>query len=230
MEMYYAGLDVLRTSLLFVGSVVIFIGVVWAVLGALRTGFGPHVPRRIVGHMALGLGFYRGQSLEPDTRPDLDGDTGRGPDHHSAQARNDLLRPPRAGERRRVMIPGKDAPVSGGAVRRASGSWLFVLLLFAFGFFGLFWGAFAVLLADLSGALDLSPGPLGFALFVGAAASILAMALSVGRRPVGTATVPGSVGERVRGWHRRAGAYQELRDLLVALVTLYAASGLTTWG
>ena len=108
MEMYYAGLDVLRTSLLFVGSVVIFIGVVWAVLGP----FGPgsvRVPRRIVGHMALGLGFYRGQSLEPDTRPDLDGDTGRGPDHHSAQARNDLLRPPRAGERRRVMIPGKDA-------------------------------------------------------------------------------------------------------------------------
>ena len=97
-------------------------------------------------------------------------------------------------------------------MRRASGSWLFVLLLFAFGFFGLFWGAFAVLLADLSGALDLSPGPLGFALFVGAAASILAMAPRVGRRPVGTATVPGSVGERVRGWHRRAGAYQELRD------------------
>jgi hypothetical protein len=59
--------------------------------------------------------------------------------------------------------------VSGGAVRRAPGSWLFVLLLFAFGFFGLFWGVFAVLVADLSGALGLSPGPLGFALFVAAA-------------------------------------------------------------
>ena len=57
MDLYYAGLDVLRTALLFVGSVVIFIGVVWAVLGALRAGFGPHVPRRIVGHMALGLEF-----------------------------------------------------------------------------------------------------------------------------------------------------------------------------
>jgi hypothetical protein len=44
-----------------------------------------------------------------------------------------------------------------------------------FGFFGYFSGTFAVLLADLSGALDLSPGPLGFALFVGAA-SIVAMA------------------------------------------------------
>src|SRR5919107_4928751 len=66
--------------------------------------------------------------------------------------------------------------MSGAAVRGASGSWLFVLLLFAFGFFGLFWGCFAVLLADLSGALGLSPGPLGFALFVGAGASIASMA------------------------------------------------------
>jgi MFS family permease len=117
--------------------------------------------------------------------------------------------------------------VSGGAVRRASGSWLFVLLLFAFGFFGLFWGAFAVLLADLSGALDLSPGPLGFALFVGAAASILAMALlgwaadRLGRRPflVASASVFGAgiVGLALT---------RSYATLLVALVTLYAASGL----
>jgi hypothetical protein len=33
----------------------------------------------------------------------------------------------------------------------------------AFGSFGLLWGTFAVLLADLSGYLDLSPGPLGLA-------------------------------------------------------------------
>ena len=46
----------------------------------------------------------------------------------------------------------------------------------AFGFFGVFWGTFAVLLADLSRALDLSPGPLGLTLFAGAAASILSMA------------------------------------------------------
>jgi TRAP-type C4-dicarboxylate transport system permease small subunit len=71
--------------------------------------------------------------------------------------------------------------MSGGAVRRESGSWLFVLLLFAFGFFGLFWGGFAVLLADLSGALSLSPGPLGFALFVGAATSGIAIVRAMRR-------------------------------------------------
>lgn len=112
-------------------------------------------------------------------------------------------------------------------MRRASGSWLFVLLLFTFGFFGLFWGAFAVLLADLSGALDLSPGPLGFALFVGAAASILAMALlgwaadRLGRRPflVASASVFGAgiVGLALT---------RSYATLLAALVTLYAASGL----
>ena len=101
------------------------------------------------------------------------------------------------------------------------------VLLGAFGFFGLFWGAFAVLLADLSGALALSAGPLGFALFVGAAASILAMALlggttdHMGRRPflilsggafgAGVATVAA------------AGNYAVL---LAALTLLYAASGL----
>jgi MFS family permease len=112
-------------------------------------------------------------------------------------------------------------------VRRTSESWLFVLLLFTFGFFGLFWGAFAVLLADLSGALDLSPGPLGFALFVGAAASILAMALlgwaadRLGRRAflVAAASVFGAgiVGLALT---------RSYATLLAALVTLYAASGL----
>ena len=63
MDLYYVGLDVLRTALLFVGSVVIFIGVVWAVLEALRVGFGPHVPRRVVDHMALGLEFFIGVGL-----------------------------------------------------------------------------------------------------------------------------------------------------------------------
>jgi MFS family permease len=50
------------------------------------------------------------------------------------------------------------------------------VLLGAFGAFGLFAGTFAVLLADLSRSLDLSPGPLGLSLLVGAATSILAMA------------------------------------------------------
>src|SRR5918993_5993952 len=79
------------------------------------------------------------------------------------------------------MIPGFGARggAEGRAAGRAAGRGRLVLpvLLGAFGVFGLFWGTFAVLLADLSGALDLSPGPLGVALFVGAAASILAMAL-----------------------------------------------------
>jgi MFS family permease len=51
-----------------------------------------------------------------------------------------------------------------------------VLLLSAFGVFGLWAGCFTVLLADLSRALSLSPGPLGAALFAGAASSIAAMA------------------------------------------------------
>ena len=57
-----------------------------------------------------------------------------------------------------------------------SGGLLLVLLLAAFGVFGLWSGCNAVLLADLSRALGLSPGPLGAALFAGAASSIAAMA------------------------------------------------------
>ncbi len=53
---------------------------------------------------------------------------------------------------------------------------LLVLLLVAFGVFGLWSGCNAVLLADLNRTLGLSPGPLGAALFVGAASSIAAMA------------------------------------------------------
>src|SRR3712207_165259 len=51
-----------------------------------------------------------------------------------------------------------------------------VLLLSVFGVFGLWAGCFTVLLADLSRALGLSPGPLAVALFMGAASSIAAMA------------------------------------------------------
>ncbi len=60
---------------------------------------------------------------------------------------------------------------------RQQGRLALIVLLGAFGSFGLFAGTFADLLADLSRALDLSPAPLGFALFAGAAASILTMAL-----------------------------------------------------
>jgi MFS family permease len=101
------------------------------------------------------------------------------------------------------------------------------VLLGAFGFFGLFWGSFAVLLADLSRALTLSPGPLGFALFVGAAASILAMALlgwttdRLGRRPF-LVLSGGAFGVGIVALSA-AGNYV---SLLAALAILYAASGL----
>lgn len=97
----------------------------------------------------------------------------------------------------------------------------------AFGFFGLFWGCFAVLLADLSGALRLSPGPLGVALFVGAAASIVAMALlgrvsdRLGRRLF--LVVSGVVfGAGIAGLAAVGG----FPALLAVLAVLYAASGL----
>ncbi len=97
----------------------------------------------------------------------------------------------------------------------------------AFGFFGLFAGTFAVLLADLARALDLSPGPLGLALFAGAAASILSMAAlgwtadRLGRRVflLGSSAVfgLGILGLAV------AGGYAAL---ILVLVVLYSASGL----
>src|SRR5215204_5731950 len=125
------------------------------------------------------------------------------------------------------MIPGFG--VRGGAEGRAAGRGRLVLpvLLGAFGVFGLFWGTFAVLLADLSGALGLSPGPLGVALFVGAAASIVAMALlgwtsdRLGRRPF--LVVSGGV----MGLGVAALAFVDgYAVLLAALILLYAASGL----
>jgi MFS family permease len=101
------------------------------------------------------------------------------------------------------------------------------VLLGAFGVFGMFWGAFAVLLADVSGALDLSPGPLGVALFAGAAASILAMALlgwtsdRLGRRAF--LVVSGGVMGLGIAALAFVGGYAAL---LAALIVLYAASGL----
>jgi MFS family permease len=97
----------------------------------------------------------------------------------------------------------------------------------AFGFFGLFWGCFAVLLADLSGALGLSPGPLGVALFVGAAASIVAMALlgrtsdRLGRRRF--LAISGAVfGAGIAG----LSVVNGYPALLAVLAVLYASSGL----
>ena len=101
------------------------------------------------------------------------------------------------------------------------------IMLLVFALFGLFWGVFAVLLADLSGALDLSPGPLGVALFVGAAASIVTMASLgwtadlLGRR-IFVLTSASVFGVGIIGL-AFAGSYAAL---VVALMVLYAASGL----
>ncbi len=86
---------------------------------------------------------------------------------------------------------------------------------------------FAVLLTDLSRALDLSPGPLGAALFVGAAASILAMAGlgwtadRLGRK-VFLILTGGVLGLGISGL-ALSGGYAAL---LATLVVLYSASGL----
>ena len=125
------------------------------------------------------------------------------------------------------MIPGPGARPGGADGDAPRSKVVLPVLLGAFGVFGLFWGTFAVLLADLSGALDLSPGPLGVALFVGAAASILAMALlgwtsdRLGRR-VFLLVSGGVMGLGIAALASAEG----YRALLAALVILYAASGL----
>ena len=83
------------------------------------------------------------------------------------------------------------------------------------------------MLTDLSRALDLSPGPLGAALFAGAAASILAMAgLGWGADRLGRraflAMSGGVLGLGISGL-AVSGGYAAL---LVTLVVLYSASGL----
>ncbi|QIN80898.1 MFS transporter [Rubrobacter marinus] len=97
----------------------------------------------------------------------------------------------------------------------------------AFVFLGVFWGSFAVLLTDLSRSLGLSPGPLGLALFAGAASSIAAMALlgrtvdAVGRRPFLLAS-GGVLGLGIAGL-----AFADGYGALIAvLMVLYGASGL----
>lgn len=128
------------------------------------------------------------------------------------------------------MIPGFGArpdEARSGERARWPGRLVLPVLLGAFGVFGLFWGTFAVLLADLSGALDLTPGPLGVALFAGAAASILAMALlgwtsdRLGRR-VFLMLSGGVMGLGIAAL-AFVGGYAAL---LAALILLYAASGL----
>ncbi len=126
-----------------------------------------------------------------------------------------------------ASTPGRRGATRPSNVGTAPHRKLLAVELGAFGFFGLFWGVFAVLLADLTRALDLSPGPLGIALFVGASASILAMATlgwtadRLGRRAFLT-LAGGAIGLGIAGLSL-AGGYAAL---LLTLVVLYSASGL----
>jgi uncharacterized membrane protein len=63
MDLYYSAVDVLRTSLLLAGSVVLFVGLLRAGLEALRDRSGQRVPRHIMAHAALGLEFFVGATI-----------------------------------------------------------------------------------------------------------------------------------------------------------------------
>jgi MFS family permease len=103
---------------------------------------------------------------------------------------------------------------------------LFWLACGALGALGFVWGTFAVLLADLSRLLDLSPGPLGLALSGGMVASLPVMTLAgrvadlVGRRPL--LIVSGTLMAIGFAWLAFVGSYA---SLFAALLVLSAASG-----
>ena len=63
MDLYYSAVDVLRTSLLLAGSVVLFVGILRSGLEALRARSGQRVPRHIMAHAALGLEFFVGATI-----------------------------------------------------------------------------------------------------------------------------------------------------------------------
>ena len=71
-----------------------------------------------------------------------------------------------------------ETPINETTEGEAAYRGLLVLACGALGSLGFAWGSFAVLLADLSRALDLSPGPLGLALSGGMVASFPVMALA----------------------------------------------------
>jgi MFS family permease len=103
---------------------------------------------------------------------------------------------------------------------------LFWLACGALGVLGFVWGSFAVLLADLSRLLDISPGPLGLALSGGMVASFPVMSLAgraadiVGRRPL--LIVSGALMGIGFAWLAFVGSYA---SLFAALLVLSAASG-----
>ena len=63
MDVYHAGLAVLRTSLLLAGSVVILVGVARGALGALRERSGRPVARHVADHTELALEFFVGATI-----------------------------------------------------------------------------------------------------------------------------------------------------------------------
>jgi uncharacterized membrane protein len=63
MDLYHAALNVLRTSMLLVGSLVIFTGLVRAALEAGGAGGRGRVARQIGAHAALGLEFFVGATI-----------------------------------------------------------------------------------------------------------------------------------------------------------------------
>jgi MFS family permease len=131
------------------------------------------------------------------------------------------------GARRPTILAEGRRDGRGGVRARTGWKRLLELELSAFGFFGLFWGCFAVLLADLSGSLGLSPGPLGVALFLGAGASIATMGAlgwasdRLGRRAY-LILAAGAFGAGIAGL-TLSDSYPAL---LATLVVLYSFSGL----
>jgi uncharacterized membrane protein len=63
MDMYYAAVNVLRMSLLLVGSVVIFIGIASAALEARGADGRGWVAQQIIANAALGLEFFVGATI-----------------------------------------------------------------------------------------------------------------------------------------------------------------------
>ena len=63
MNLYHTIVDILRMSLLLIGSIVIFTGIAQAAVEALRGGSTHSVARQIAGNIALGLEFFIGATL-----------------------------------------------------------------------------------------------------------------------------------------------------------------------
>ena len=63
MDVYHTGLEILRMSLLMIGSVVILLGVARGALEALRERSGRPVARHVAAHTELGLEFFVGATI-----------------------------------------------------------------------------------------------------------------------------------------------------------------------